>query len=171
MNLVLIGYRGTGKSTIGKLLADELDLLYVCLDEEIIGLAGQSIPEIVKVHSWDHFRDLEEQIVKDCSSRDGQVLDTGGGVITRRQNISRLRKNGVVFLLTASIDDILNRIGTDQGRPSLTGSKSFTDEVTEVLHEREPVYQEAADFVIDTSCFSAKEAAEQITRQFRLSTS
>ena len=171
MNLVLVGYRGTGKSTIGKMLAADLDLHYVCLDDEIVVRAGRSIPEIVAAFSWDHFRDLEEQVVKDCMSRDGQLLDTGGGVITRPSNIRRLRENGIVFLLTATVEDIVDRIGSDQGRPSLTGSKSFTDEVAEVLRAREPLYRQAAHFTIDTSSFTPRQVVRQVARQFQKATS
>ena len=167
MNLVLIGYRGTGKSTIGKQLAAELDLQYVCLDDELAVRAGKSIPEIVEAFSWDYFRDLEEEVVKDYAGRDGQLLDTGGGVITREANTSRLRENGIVFLLTATVEDIVDRIGPDQGRPSLTGSKSFTDEVAEILREREPLYQQAANFTVDTSSYAPHEVAQQIALQFQ----
>ena len=167
MNLVLIGYRGTGKSTIGKLVAARLGLEYVCLDDEIVRLAGLSIPEIVRVHTWDHFRDLEEEVVRFCAARDGQLLDTGGGVITRPSNIDRLREKGTVCLLTATVEEIVDRIGSDQGRPSLTGSKSFTDEVAEVLAEREPLYRKAAHFIVDTSNLSPEEVAQEILRKLR----
>ena len=169
MNLVLIGYRGTGKSTIGKILAAELDLEYVCLDDEIAALAGMTIPEIVKAFSWEHFRDLEEQVVKVCTGRDGQVLDTGGGVITRLSNIPQLKESGIVFLLTATVEDIVRRIGSNQGRPSLKGTKSFTDEVVEVLTEREPLYREAAHFTMNTSQASPRQIARQVAEQFRKS--
>ena len=162
MNLVLIGYRGTGKSTVGKLVAEELALRYVCLDAEIAALAGKSIPEIVEDHSWEYFRDLEERVVRDSTARDGQVLDTGGGVITRSANVARLKRTGIVFLLEASIEDIVERIGGEEDRPSLTGTKSFTDEVSEVLKEREPLYREAAQYTLNTSELSAEEAAAGI---------
>jgi len=167
VNLILIGYRGTGKSTIGKMLAAQLKLKYVCLDDEIAELAGKSIPEIVEKYSWDHFRDLEEQVVKVSTARDGQLLDTGGGVITRSSNIHRLRENGTVCLLTATVEEILDRIGSDQGRPSLTGSKSFTDEVAEVLAEREPLYRQAAHFVVDTSGVSPREVVKKVVWRLR----
>lgn len=170
MNLIMIGYRGTGKSTIGKMLAVQLNLEYVSLDEEVVKMAGMSIPEIVEKQSWEYFRDLEEKLVKACTSRDGQLLDTGGGVITRSSNIDRLRKSGTVCLLTATVEDIVDRIGSDQGRPSLTGSKSFTDEVAEVLAEREPLYRKAAHFTVDTSESTPAELVRQIIRKLREST-
>lgn len=167
MNLVLIGYRGTGKSTVGKILAAQLELKYVCLDDEIVIRARKSIPEIVETNSWEHFRDLEEEVVRDCTARDRQLLDTGGGVITRQSNIRRLRENGIVVLLTATVEEIVDRIGSDQGRPSLTGKKSFTEEVAEVLLEREPLYRQAAHFTIDTSGFRPLEVVRQVEERFR----
>jgi shikimate kinase len=166
MNLVLIGYRGTGKSTIGKLIAEDLSLEYLCLDAEIVARAGKSIPEIVDQHSWEYFRELEEQVVKDCAARDGQVLDTGGGVITRSSNVARLKQNGIVFLLEATVEDIVDRIGNEKDRPSLTGAKSFTDEVSEVLEERKRLYRDAALYTVNTSELSAVEAAEKIVALF-----
>ena len=166
MNLVLIGYRGTGKTVIGKLLASELDMPYVGLDAAIVDRAGMPIPEIVDRHDWDHFRDLEQQVVEDATARDGQVLDTGGGVITRAENSERLRRNGMVFLLEASLDDIVARIGGDTQRPSLTGAKSFTDEVADVLKVRQPLYRAAAHHVVDTSTLDPAAAARTIAEIF-----
>lgn len=167
MNLVLIGYRGTGKSTIGRLLAEQLDLEYVGLDAQIVRRAGLPIPEIVRRHSWDYFRDLEQQVVADFTHGDGQVLDTGGGAVTRPENVMRLRQSGIVFLLEATVDDIVHRIGEDTQRPSLTGAKSFTDEVAEVLHARNPRYRAAAHHTIDTSAMDPRSAATAIARLFR----
>jgi len=78
-------------------LSKDLGLDYVCLDAEIIARAGKGIPEIVDQHSWEYFRDLEEQVVKDCAARDGQVLDTGGGVITRSSPLHPGRPSNMCF--------------------------------------------------------------------------
>jgi len=167
MNLVLIGYRGTGKSTIGKLLAEELRLDFVSLDNEIVVRAGMSIPEIVDQGSWDYFRDLEEQVVSIFASRDGQLLDTGGGVVIRKRNVERLRNNGVVFLLEATVEDIVQRIESGDDRPSLTGTHTFIEEVEQVLSSRNALYNSAADFVVNTSDRSPEEAASDIAHIFR----
>jgi shikimate kinase len=167
VNCVLIGYRGTGKSTIGRLVAPELGFEYVCLDEEIVGRAGLPIPGIVERHGWERFRDLESEVVEEFSARGGQVIDAGGGAIVRPRNAERLRAGGVVFLLEAEIADIVARIGSDDQRPSLTGTKSFTDEVAEVLEARRSLYREAAHHTIDTSALSAEDAAALIVRTFR----
>ena len=167
MNCVIIGYRGTGKSTVGKLLAPELGFTYVSLDEEIVRHAGMSVPEIVATHSWEHFRDIESAVTATCAKRDAQVLDTGGGIVTRPANVQRLREKGIIFLLESTIADIVARIGTDSQRPSLTGTRSFTDEVAEVLAERQPLYHAAAHHTIDTSALSVEEAAQEIAALFR----
>jgi shikimate kinase len=166
MNLVLIGYRGTGKSTVGKILAEALGLPYVSLDSRLVERAGMPVPEIVKRHSWDHFRDLEEMVVEGYAAQDGWVLDTGGGVVTRSVNVERLRRDGFVVLLTSTIADIEARIGGDTQRPSLTGGKSFVEEISEVLAQREPLYRAAADWTVDTSRVSAEEAAREIQVEF-----
>jgi shikimate kinase len=140
---------------------------WVSLDAEIVSRAGLSIPEIVKLHSWDWFRDREEEVVRDFAARDRQVLDTGGGVILRPVNEARLKSNGLLFLLEASIPDIVQRIVSDSQRPSLTGAWSFTDEVTEVLAIRQPIYRMAADHTIDTSRIGPQDAVRMIAETFR----
>lgn len=167
MNLVLIGYRGTGKSTVGKLLAQRLGYRYVGLDDEIVRLAGRTIPEIVEAGGWETFRDLEAEVVRQTAVLDRCVLDTGGGVVLRDENVRHLQRNGVLFLLVSEIGDIVARIESGTSRPSLTGNKSFTVEVEEVLRERQPKYQAAARHVIDTSRLPSAEAVDLIEELFR----
>ena len=150
MNIVLIGYRGTGKSTVGKLLAARLGRQLVSTDAEIVKRAQRTIPEIVAQEGWEYFRDLESDICRELASRDQLVIDTGGGAILRAQNVEALKKNGTLFWLKASVETIVKRIGGDNQRPSLTGTKSFVDEIQDVLLERTPKYQAAADHVIAT---------------------
>lgn len=150
MNIVLIGYRGTGKSTVGKLLATRLGRELVSTDAEIVKRAKRTIPEIVAREGWEYFRELESDICRELASRDRLIIDTGGGAILRAQNVEALKKNGTVFWLTASVETIAKRIGGDNQRPSLTGTKSFVEEIQDVLREREPKYQAAADHVVTT---------------------
>ncbi len=162
MNVVLIGYRGTGKSTVGKLVAARLDRVLVSTDAEIVKLVGQSIPEIVEQHGWEYFRDLETKICQDLAGRNGVVIDTGGGAILRSQNIEGLKRTGKLFWLTAPVESIAKRIGADTQRPSLTGTKSFIDEIQDVLRERTPKYQAAADYIIETDGKSTAQVADEI---------
>jgi shikimate kinase len=162
MNIVLIGYRGTGKSTVAKLLADKLGRVVVSTDAEIVTRAKQSIPEIVQQFGWEHFRDLESQVCAELAGRDGLIIDTGGGAILRPQNVQALKSTGVLFWLTAQVQTIARRIGGDMQRPSLTGTKSFIEEIAEVLRERQPKYQAAADHIIETDGRSLAEVADAI---------
>jgi len=122
----------------------------VSTDAEIVKRAHRSIPEIVAQDGWEYFRDLESDICRELANRDQLVIDTGGGAILRPHNVEVLKKNGTVFWLEASVGTITKRIGGDTQRPSLTGTKSFVDEIQDVLRERTPKYQAAADHVIRT---------------------
>lgn len=162
MNLVLIGYRGTGKSTVGRLLAKRLSRRLVSTDAEIVRRAGQTIPDIVNAHGWEYFRDLESEVCRDLAGQDGLIIDTGGGAILRPENTAALKTHGRLFWLRAEVSTIIARIGGDTQRPSLTGTRSFTEEVDEVLRERTPKYQAAADHVIPTDDRAPQQIAEAI---------
>ena len=115
MNIVLIGYRGTGKSTVGKVLATRLGRPVVSTDAEIVRRAGRTVPEIVAQHGWDHFRDLESTVCQDFSAQDGLIIDTGGGAIGRavalkenrqtiegwRRSLHKVGQNKSISALTA----------------------------------------------------------------------
>jgi len=167
MNLVLVGYRGTGKSSIARRLARMLGRPVVSLDSQIVQRTGKSIPDLVAERGWDHFRDLEEQICRQFGAQDGQILDCGGGVVERDANVAVLRDRGRVFWLKATPASIVARIGRDSNRPSLTGGRSFTEEVSEVLHRRTPLYQAMAHEEIDTDGRSVANIAAEIARRWR----
>ncbi len=162
MNVVLIGYRGAGKSTVANMLAARLGRVVVSTDAEIERQVGADIPDIVARYGWDYFRDLESQVCREVADRDGLIIDTGGGAILRSQNVEALKKTGILFWLTATVDTITKRIGRDTQRPSLTGTKSFIDEVEDVLRERTPKYQAAAHHVIATDGRSTEQIADEI---------
>ncbi len=162
MNIVLIGYRGTGKSVVGKILARRLNMAYVGMDAEIIRRAGRPIPQIVEEYGWPGFRDMETRVAMDLAGRDNLVVDTGGGVIERPDNIPALRKNGRIFWLKATVATIVRRIQGDDQRPALTEGKSFTEEVAEVLGKRRAKYQGAAQHEIDTDALTPEEVAQEI---------
>ncbi len=162
MNIVLIGYRGTGKSTVGRILAEHLGREFLSTDTIIVERARLTIPEIVQQTGWDSFRDLETQVCRDLADKDSLVIDTGGGVILRQENVECLKRNGILFWLTADVPVIAARVGGDTQRPSLTGTKSFVEEIEEVLRGRLAKYEEAADHVIPTDRRSPEQVAEDI---------
>jgi len=162
MNIVLIGYRGTGKSHVGRLLAARLSFPFVSVDKAIVSRAGTSINEIVRQFGWQGFRDRESLEVREIAVWDSIVIDTGGGVIERPENIERLRENGCIIWLKASVPTIVNRIEGGSNRPALTEGKTFTEEVAEVLERRTPLYRDAAMYEIDTDGLEPDDIAEQI---------
>ena len=166
MKIVLIGYRGTGKSTVATIVGERLGWPTVSTDEEIVRRAQLSIPDIVKQLGWDHFRTLESEVCQSLATSDHLVIDTGGGVIIRQENVQFLKPNAKVFWLTASISTISQRIGGDTQRPSLTEGKSFIQEIEEVLDQRNPLYQAAADYVIHTDDRSTQAIAAEVLTQF-----
>lgn len=162
MNLVLIGYRGTGKSCVAHRVAPALGWSVVSLDEEIVRRSGRSIPEIVKELGWDAFRNLEEEACRRAAALNHRVIDCGGGVVERERNFDVLRSCGKVVWLTASPEVIVERIQGDNQRPALTEGKSFTDEVSEVLQRRTPLYRRLAHTRVDTDHRSLVAVAEAI---------
>ena len=167
MNLILIGYRGTGKSTVARLLASRLGWESVSTDALIIERAKLPIPEIVSTFGWDHFRDLETAVCKDLQGKDHLIIDTGGGLILRNVNVEALKPGGVMCWLTATVETISRRIAHDSQRPSLTSGKTFLEEIEEVLRERTPRYQAAADFFVETDSDSADQVADRVLAKFR----
>ena len=162
MNLVLIGYRGTGKSTVAELLATRLGWRAVSTDAHVVEKAQRAIPDIVARDGWEHFRDLETEVCLALKEQDRLVIDTGGGMILRPDNVEALKPNGLVFWLTATISTITRRISEDTQRPALTAGKTFLEEIQEVLTERTPKYQAAADHRLATDDLSPEEIAFHI---------
>ena len=163
MNIVLIGMRGSGKTTIGKLLARRLGKQYIEMDELIVQRLGLSIPEIVDTYGWQKFRDAEAEITFEVGGLDNVVNATGGGVVTREENIRELKKKGKLVWLKANTDTLLKRIGNGQSRPSLTG-KSPREDMEAVMAERSPIYQRAADFIVDTEGKRPEEIVDAIVK-------
>ena len=162
MNIVLIGYRGTGKSVVGELLAERLGMTYIGMDAEIVQRAGMSIPEIVEKYGWPKFRDMESELAQELAKMDKSIIDTGGGIIERPENIEALKTNSYIFWLKASVDTIVARIQGGVERPALTSGKTFTEEVAEVLEQRIPKYKSAAQHKIDTDDLTPEQVADKI---------
>ncbi|MFZ5447653.1 MAG: shikimate kinase [Thermodesulfobacteriota bacterium] len=153
-NLVLIGYRATGKTAVGARLAEILSRPFVDLDQVLVQEAGRPIADIVAQGGWTEFRRREKALVaRFCQTR-GQVLATGGGVVLDPDNVAALRENGIIIWLTADPDTIQARLAEDlprdANRPSLTGGDTI-QEVAQVLKDRYPLYQTAAQVTIDTT--------------------
>ena len=167
MNIVLIGYRCSGKTTVGRILAHELDMDFVDIDVLIEEDTGESIEAIISTKNWDHFRNLERDVIERTSEKDNQVIATGGGVVVNQENVKALKRDGWVVWLDARPDVLKERMDKEQQsgniRPSLTGVDPLA-EIEEVMNTRRPMYQEAGDFMVDTTRISKPEAAAMIMK-------
>lgn len=161
-NIILIGYRGSGKTTVGKILAEKLNLKYISTDDEIEKFADKKISEIVKENGWSYFRKLEEEIIENVCKISNAVIATGGGSILSKKNVENLKKNGIFFYLKCSADIIFERI-KNSDRPSLQGNVKITiEEIEKTLKEREKIYSGLADFTIETSNLTVNGVVEKI---------
>jgi shikimate kinase len=170
-NLVLIGYRATGKTSVGAELARVLKRVFVDLDQVLVAEAGRSVAEIVAQGGWEEFRRREKDLVARYRHGRGQVLATGGGVVLDPENVETLRENGVIIWLTAEAATIQTRLDADRPRdafrPSLTGGDTV-NEVLEVLKFREPLYRAAAQVIIDTTNESIPQVVQEILAALKL---
>jgi len=153
MNIYLIGYRCTGKTTLGRELARELSWAFVDMDDLLVAEAGQSINEMVAEKGWPHFRSQERALLTRLAGKGHLVVGTGGGIILDPDNVADMRASGKVVWLQCSSAAITHRIQgdarTEEMRPALT-DKGLIEEIESALEEREPLYGGAAHFAIAT---------------------
>jgi shikimate kinase len=165
MNLVLIGYRCTGKTTIGRLLAVRLGWPLVDTDTFIQEHAGKTIKEIVASGGWPEFRRLERETIAQVAAADRQVISAGGGAILNESNRAALRQSGRVVLLTAEAETIWQRMKADPKtlaeRPNLTDAGGLA-EVRQVLADRAAAYLDASHLEVPTDRLSPEAAADRI---------
>lgn len=148
-NIVLIGFMGTGKTSLGRRLAGALDKEFVDTDMEIEKITGLTIPEIFRKHGEIRFRSEEKLMVKKVALKENCVISTGGGVVLDPENMIALKKNGWIIGLTATPKVIFSRVAKRNNRPLLYKNKSL-EFIEKLLKEREPYYKQA-DLLLDTS--------------------
>ena len=153
MNLFLIGYRCTGKTTIGKSIAMTMDWSLVDSDILVIKEYGKSIKDIIDTEGWEAFRRMERSTLKQICTKDRQVVATGGGVVLDKANIKAMKTSGMVIWLGATAETIQKRMLQDKNtgnfRPALT-DKGRMQEIEDMLLKRNPYYESASDFSIQT---------------------
>jgi shikimate kinase len=164
-NIVLIGYRAVGKTTVGALVAHRLGRPMIDLDAIVEQEGGESIPDLVSREGWEEFRRREKAVVQRFASQKGMVLATGGGVILDAENTACLKATGKLVWLKALPATIRARLSRDlqqtAARPGLT-AKGTLKEIDEVLAGREPLYQEAATVSLAVDTESAAAVAQRI---------
>jgi len=170
MKIFLIGYRCTGKTTIGKILAHRLNFEFIdtdCLIEQSLGL---TIIEIIEKQGWGKFRQIEKKTLLNTKKNQNTIIATGGGIIIGHDNQQFIKKNGLCLWLDADIKTIMTRLNTDHKtkalRPALT-DKDLFEETNEIVKERNPLYKKTAHIKIDTSFNTPEEIVNIIDRRLK----
>ena len=164
--VTLIGYRGTGKTTVARILAERLGTSWIDADLVLEERIGCTISELVQSRGESAFRDAEAELLAEMLAAPGGVLATGGGVVLREANRAQLRERGrPVVWLDAPVDTIRRRLAADpatrERRPALLGGDPLA-EVEQAAHAREPLYRECADWTIDTGAAAPADVAARI---------
>ena len=158
MNVVLTGLRGSGKSTLGRVLARMMGYRFRDTDRDIVRGAGMSINEIVAQHGWDHFRAAEREVVCEAAQLRHYVIAVGGGALIDEESARVVKESAVVVLLTCDLQVLAARIARHSHRPSLTGQASAEAEIAQVWEQRRDHYHAVADVTYDVSAQSGNEA-------------
>ncbi|MFA5369332.1 MAG: shikimate kinase [Candidatus Omnitrophota bacterium] len=159
-NIVLVGFMGTGKTLIGRLLARRLKRRRLSLDEMIEEKSGRTISDIFSRHGEEYFRVLEKDVVKSVAGGEGMIIDAGGGVVIDEDNVRRLKLGGVIICLKARPDVIYERTMSGNSRP-LLNTPDPVKSIKELLGRRARFY-DRADYSIDTSDITPDEVVEKI---------
>ena len=164
-SIALIGFMGTGKTAVGKVLAEKLGKEFIELDASIEQQAGKTIPEIFREDGEIVFRALEIEAAKEVAAKKNTVIACGGGIVLNKINIDRLRQECVIVYLTTNPKVILKRTSADTNERPLLKTINKTSRIRELLRFRKPFYKRAADIEIDTSELDIKTVAERIIKE------
>ena len=167
LNVILIGFMGCGKTTLGVRLAGLLGFDFLDTDALIVKKAGCSIPEIFATQGEEAFRQIETQVLRELEGRERLIISTGGGIVTRAENQEILRRLGVIVWVTTSDMLLWNRVRRNRDRPMLH-TKNPRKTFLELLHQRKPIYQGLADLVEDTRGLNPEESAYGISESIRV---
>ncbi len=165
-NLFLVGPMGSGKTTIGRQLAKSLGKTFIDSDHEIEARTGADIPWIFDIEGEAGFRRREQAVIDELTRRHGIVLATGGGAVLSAENRRHLAARGIVIYLRASIDQQLRRTAKDRNRPLLQ-TEDPRARLAALLAQREPLYREIANLVVDTDNRSIRSTVNAILKQLR----
>ncbi|MEM3400050.1 MAG: shikimate kinase [Candidatus Micrarchaeia archaeon] len=167
-NIFLVGFMGTGKSAVGKALADRLGMKFVDTDEEIEAKAKMPIKDIFAKYGEEHFRNIEKEVVRRVSKNKNAVIACGGGVMLFEGNVENLKKNGIIVCLTASPEEIAHRVGINDERPLLKG-KTYRERLKEIkkLLKKRSEYYAKSDYFVDTNGRGVEEIVGEIEKIVR----
>ena len=147
-NIALIGFMGSGKTTIGRILARSLDMKFIDIDRCISMKEKRTIPEIFEEHGEKYFRDLERSIIEEESKDNNIVISTGGGAIIDNVNIKNLKSTSFVVYLDCDVNTIYERVKRSKTRPLLTNSEDMLQTIQDLYDKRQTLYKISSDFSI-----------------------
>ena len=154
MNIFLIGYRCTGKTSIGTAIADRIGWRFVDADSYLMAESGKTVAALVREGGWDLFRNMEKKTLKKICEAQNQVVATGGGVVLAWENIDLMKRHGKVIWLRAEPETIHQRMQQDKAtpdlRPALTDQENALKEIEDTLLDRTPRYKKAGDYEVST---------------------
>ncbi len=159
-NIVLIGFMGTGKSTVGKHIAQKTGRVFVDADYEIERLEHMPISDIFSVKGEKYFRDKETAVIKELVQHQNTVIATGGGAVLRSENIRHLRQTGVIIHLKADVETILRNTAKDTKRPLLQAN-DVKARIVSMLAQRQPYYEQH-DYEVDVSHLTVEQIVDAI---------
>jgi len=165
-NIFLIGFMGCGKSTVAAKLNQMYGMHVVEMDQIIADEQGMNLTTLFHKYGETYFRDLESDLLKRVAKSTGQVVSCGGGVVLREKNVTEMKKNGRIVLLTAKPESILTRVIKDNNRPILEGKKNVED-IAALMETRRAKYEAAADIVVATDDKSISTICEEIIQRIK----
>lgn len=165
--IFLIGMMGSGKTTIGKILAESLGKKFIDLDKEIELISGKDIPTIFQIEHEEGFRKRETEALQKIINCKSAVIATGGGIILSEKNRIALKKYGIVIYLKANLNELFKRTYNDNNRPLLSTNNPYIT-IQNLLELREPLYIETSDFIIDTCIGSMNVIIDQILSMLKI---
>ena len=164
-NIVLVGPMGSGKTTVGRRLAHELNQDFFDTDHEIIDKTGVNIDYIFDIEGEKGFRERESKILENLCQMSNIILATGGGIVILSKNRKILKNSGLVVYLSSSVNQLLKRTAKSKTRPLLENSSDRRKTITELLEARDVYYREVASFVVDTTGKKLHEVINIIIRE------
>lgn len=164
-NIVLLGFMGTGKTSVGKSLAKRLDMTFVDMDDVIVQREGKSVSDIFAQDGESHFRQLERNLVQELSAESGKVIAPGGGIVLNPDNISDFESSGLVICLTATPETILDRVKDDKHRPLLEEGDKL-EKIKSILDKRIDLYN-AISRQLPTDGLSVDDVVDNVIELYR----
>ncbi|WP_238483742.1 shikimate kinase [Anaerosporobacter faecicola] len=163
-NIMLIGFMGTGKSTISSYLSKWLGLEEVDLDAKIVEKAGMSIPKIFEQYGEVYFRNLETEVLKEVQQREQLIVSCGGGIVLRDENVAQMKAHGKIVLLTATPETVYERVKDSKNRPILNGHMNV-EYIAQLMEKRRERYEQCADLVVATDGKTVEQIGEEMMMQ------